>query len=148
MSATYTCLVLAFPSARRILVLFESFQAVILAHPSPVTLKRTLLAHLHQLLADDVRLHDSPKALDFHARRHLLALDGNPLGGEALVEALRQANEELVAAVRKCASNPGSNTSRGDMEVAYGRFIQEWTSLEGLDDSLVCVVCLLASLVF
>jgi hypothetical protein len=91
---------------------------VIAAHPSPAALRRALLADLHALARTTL---DAGAAV-FGAERHLLALDG-PLAGEALVDGLRAASEELGAV-------PGA-------EDAYADFVRSWVEKEGLDESLV-----------
>jgi U3 small nucleolar RNA-associated protein 6 len=103
------------------LALFQALQAVIAAHPSPTELRRALLADLHALARTTLPASDAGAAV-FGAERHLLALDG-PLAGEALVDGLRAASEELGAV-------PGAQD-------AYADFVRSWVEKEGLDESLV-----------
>jgi U3 small nucleolar RNA-associated protein 6 len=105
---------------------------VILAHPSPADLKRRLIEHLHALVHQT--LPAEPGAIAFRARRHLLAYtdvassDGPyELAGEALVDGLRAANEELLAAAEE---------NRGVQDV-YADFVAEWADKDSLDNSLV-----------
>ncbi|KAF8904379.1 U3 small nucleolar RNA-associated protein 6-domain-containing protein [Gymnopilus junonius] len=93
------------------LELFEWIKGTICSHPSPESLRTRLLDHLYEELRRT--LPGDGRAAVFAASRRL---DG--VRGEALVEALRTANEEISGRVR-----------RGDVGVAaYAEWVGAWTA--------------------
>lgn len=108
--------------------LFISLQDLLATYPCPPSLRDTLLDHLFTLLHET--LPDDPAAIRLFATRHLLP----DLTGEALVDALRNANEQLASAVR--------NQNAGNERLAslYTGFVQAWCQ-KTIDDSLVSHHC-------
>jgi U3 small nucleolar RNA-associated protein 6 len=98
---------------------------VITAYPSPPALRQSLLDHLYSLL--QVTLPDDPLAIKLLATRGLAP----DLDIEAFVDALKTANEKLVAAV--------SARGAGVADV-YAAFVVEWCGRDDLDDHLVRLV--------
>ncbi|KAI0769680.1 U3 small nucleolar RNA-associated protein 6-domain-containing protein [Trametes elegans] len=104
--------------------LFTSLHELISTYPSPPSLRESLLVHLHGLLRDTLPSH--PGAIKLAAMRHL-APDAS---GEALVDALRGANDTLSDAVRT-----SSGEAREGAANVYSEFLEEWCGKD-IDDSL------------
>ncbi|RPD63879.1 hypothetical protein L227DRAFT_572320 [Lentinus tigrinus ALCF2SS1-6] len=104
--------------------LFSSLHELISAYPSPPSLRESLLDHLHALLHKTLPSH--PAAIKLSATRHLNA----GLVGEPLVDALKDANERLLAYIR---STEGE-VKPGVADV-YAEFVEEWCG-KGVDDTL------------
>ncbi|KAI5117768.1 hypothetical protein M0805_005199 [Coniferiporia weirii] len=127
--------------------LFNSIHTVLTTYPCPVALRRSLLDHLHSLLHSTLLspspgspsvprpLKFDPKTTAQAARLYATRFLTPELEGEALVDALRHANEDLLEAAR---------TQRSDeLDGVYAQFVQEWFD-KGLDEHLS--LYLLASL--
>lgn len=84
---------------------------MIIEYPSLPSLREALLAHLYSLLQST--MPGDPHAIKLLATRSLTP----ELQGEPLIEALRRANEELLAAVPN-----GSE----DIFSVYAEFVEEW----------------------
>ncbi|KZT70904.1 hypothetical protein DAEQUDRAFT_724645 [Daedalea quercina L-15889] len=104
--------------------LFISLQDLLATYPCPPSLRDTLLDHLFTLLHET--LPQNPTAIRLSATRHLLP----GLEGEALVDALKDANERLASAVRD------QNAGDERLALVYASFIQDWCRKD-IDDSLV-----------
>jgi U3 small nucleolar RNA-associated protein 6 len=102
-------------------------QTLIAGYPTPETLRRSLLDHLHVRLAE--ALPEDAASVVLRATR-ALAVEEEKLSGVGLVEALRCANEEMLAALEP--------PSEG-MAKAYAQFVEEWIGKEDLDAHLVCI---------
>jgi U3 small nucleolar RNA-associated protein 6 len=107
--------------------LFRNLQTLIAGYPTPETLRRSLLDHLHVRLAE--ALPEDAASVVLRATR-ALAVEEEKLSGVGLVEALRCANEEMLAALEP--------PSEG-MAKAYAQFVEEWFGKEDLDAHLVCI---------
>ena len=107
--------------------LFRNLQTLIAGYPTSETLRRSLLDHLHVRLAD--ALPEDAASVVLRATR-ALAVEEDKLSGVGLVEALRCANEEMLAALE-----PPSE----EMAKAYAQFVEEWFGKEDLDAHLVCI---------
>ena len=105
--------------------LFASLHELISTYPSPPALRESLLDHLHDHLRET--LPSVPAAIKLSATRHLTS----DLVGETLVDALKSANEQLIAAVRNAAGSVDSGVAN-----VYAQFVGEWCGKE-VDDSLV-----------
>lgn len=112
--------------------LFTALRNLINEYPSPPSLRGTLLAHLYALLL--AALPNEPQAVKLRATRALTP----GLVGEALVEAIRVANEELLRAVQ--AGNGSEAVSQ-----VYADFVDEWCRA-GIDENLVGRISLSSSL--
>ncbi|TBU29581.1 U3 small nucleolar RNA-associated protein 6-domain-containing protein [Dichomitus squalens] len=104
--------------------LFASLHELISTYPSPPTLRESLLDHLHGHLRET--LPSLPAAIKLSATRNLTP----DMVGEPLVDALKSANEQLIAAVRTAA-----NSSDPGVANVYSEFVEEWCGQE-VDDSL------------
>ncbi|KAI0356208.1 hypothetical protein OH77DRAFT_1423811 [Trametes cingulata] len=104
--------------------LFRSLHELIAAYPSPPSLRESLLDHLHALLRDT--LPSLPAAIKLAATRHL----SPDISGEPLVDALKNANDVLLEAVRTSSAE-----AREGVASVYAEFIEEWCG-KGVDDSL------------
>ncbi|TBU43639.1 hypothetical protein BD309DRAFT_960198 [Dichomitus squalens] len=104
--------------------LFASLHELISTYPSPPTLRESLLDHLHDHLRET--LPSLPAAIKLSATRNLTP----DMVGEPLVDALKSANEQLIAAVRTAA-----NSSDPGVAKVYSEFVEEWCGQE-IDDSL------------
>lgn len=101
--------------------LFDSLQTVMVEYPCQPTLREVLLGCLYDLLRKTLP-HD-PAALKLLANRFLTG----GLEGEAFVEGLRRANEEMI-----------QNLSKGDQEGGlemYVAFVEDWCRAP-IDDNL------------
>jgi hypothetical protein len=58
------------------------------------------------------------------------------LAGGALVEALRQANEEILASLDAHGTEQQQRT-QDELAVAYAQFVEEWSGKEDVDAHLV-----------
>ncbi|KAG6844416.1 hypothetical protein H0H87_007071 [Tephrocybe sp. NHM501043] len=92
--------------------LFESLQTLLTEYPLLPSLRKTLLEHLYTLSSQV--LPNDAGAIKLRASR-FLAPD---LQGEALVDGLRQANEELQQAMAGAASE--------EVFQVYAAFVEEW----------------------
>ncbi|TFK94570.1 hypothetical protein K466DRAFT_579822 [Polyporus arcularius HHB13444] len=104
--------------------LFTSLHELISAYPSPPSLRESLLDHLHALLHKTLPSH--PAAIKLSATRHLKA----DLVGEPLVDALKDANEQLLAYIR----STGGPVSP-EVAAVYAEFVEEWCGKD-VDDTL------------
>ncbi|KAH9892817.1 U3 small nucleolar RNA-associated protein 6-domain-containing protein [Cubamyces lactineus] len=105
--------------------LFRSLHEMISAYPSPPSLREPLLDHLHAHLLET--LPSLPAAIKLHATRYLTP----DLSGEALVDALRTANDVLSESVRTCPAE-----TREGVATVYAEFIEEWCGKKDVDDNL------------
>lgn len=110
--------------------LFVSLHELLSTYPTTLALRSSLLDHLHTLLLQT--LPTDPIAIRLTATRHLLP----ELSGDALVDALRDANDKMTAAVREACSDD-SRKNADDMAGSYADFVKEWVQREDVDDSLV-----------
>ncbi|CAL1707685.1 unnamed protein product [Somion occarium] len=115
--------------------LFMSLHNVISKYPSPLSLRTSLLDHLHDLL-QQILPHDA-QAIKLTATRFLTP----EVEGAELVDRLKEANETLSRAVKDAISN-GRRETREEREAldalaqVYGEFINEWCRKDELDPSL------------
>ena len=114
------------PTALPKIELFRSLHEMISAYPSPPSLREPLLDHLHAHLLET--LPSLPAAIKLHATRYLTP----DLSGEALVDALRTANDVLSESVRMCPAE-----TREGVATVYAEFIEEWCGKKDVDDNLV-----------
>ncbi|EIW63031.1 snoRNA-binding rRNA-processing protein UTP6 [Trametes versicolor FP-101664 SS1] len=104
--------------------LFSSLHGLISTYPSPLSLRESLLDHLHALLRDT--LPALPAAIKLAATRHL----SDDLTGGHLVDALKNANDVLSEAVRT-----STGEAREGVACVYAEFIGEWCG-KAVGDSL------------
>ncbi|KAI9067095.1 hypothetical protein FKP32DRAFT_1564309 [Trametes sanguinea] len=104
--------------------LFRALHELISGYPSPPSLKEAILDHLHALLRET--LPSDPAAIKLSATRRLTP----DLSGEALVDALKSANDVLSEAVRT-----SDGEARRGVAVVYAEFVEEWCGKD-VDDSL------------
>ena len=128
-------MLIALPTAE----LFTSLHTILNTYPCPPYLRRSLFDHLHSLLHSQVLAPDNPvnskisARLDAKDRAKVARLYATrfltpELEGEALVEALRKANESLMEEVR---------TQRNDVIASeYCSFVTEWF-VKGINEHLV-----------
>ena len=109
--------------------LFVALHKLLITYPAPEPFREGLLGHLHELLRRT--LPTDPVAIELTVTRKLTP----GLGGAALVDALKEANETLSNAVE--ASSKQDARTADDMGAVYARFIQEWLQKPTLDDALV-----------
>ena len=114
------------PTALPKIELFRSLHEMISAYPSPPSLREPLLDYLHAHLLET--LPSLPAAIKLRATRYLTP----DLSGEALVDALRTANDVLSEAVR---TSPAE--TREGVASVYAEFIEEWCGKKDVDDNLV-----------
>ncbi|OSX66575.1 hypothetical protein POSPLADRAFT_1131679 [Postia placenta MAD-698-R-SB12] len=105
--------------------LFTSLHELLATYPCPQSLRNALLDHLFALLHSTLPL--DPSAIKLSATRALTP----GLDGEALIDALKSANEQLAHAVR----NRGEGHAGEALAVLYAEFVQEWCSKD-IDESL------------
>ncbi|KAL6308122.1 U3 small nucleolar RNA-associated protein 6-domain-containing protein [Sparassis latifolia] len=103
--------------------LFASLHDLLVTYPCPPELRDALLEHLFVLLRST--LPTDPAAIKLSATRYLTP----GLKGEALIDALKGANEQLVKAVRD------NSTSSSSLAAAYATFVKEWCKKD-VDDTL------------
>ncbi|GBE81415.1 predicted protein [Sparassis crispa] len=103
--------------------LFTSLHDLLVIYPCPPELRDALLEHLFVLLRST--LPTDPAAIKLSATRYLTP----GLKGEALIDALKGANEQLVKAVRD------NSTSSSSLAAAYVTFVKEWCEKD-VDDTL------------
>lgn len=120
--------IVALPKAE----LFTSLHGLLTTYPVPPPFRVALLDHLHTLLQQT--LPTDPVAVRLTATR-LLVPD---LTGEALVDALRDANEKMSRAVRQACD--GKEVDVNGLASAYSLFVKEWVQKDELDDSIVSLV--------
>ncbi|CDO69297.1 hypothetical protein BN946_scf184976.g16 [Trametes cinnabarina] len=104
--------------------LFRELHELISGYPSPPSLKEAILDHLHALLRET--LPSLPAAVKLSATRRLTP----DLSGEALVDALKSANDVLSAAVRT-----SDGDARESVAAVYAEFVEEWCGKD-VDDTL------------
>ncbi|KAI8975808.1 U3 small nucleolar RNA-associated protein 6-domain-containing protein [Trametes punicea] len=104
--------------------LFNSLHELISGYPSPPCLREAILDHLHALLRET--LPSLPAAIKLAATRRLTP----DLSGEALVDALKNANDVLTVAVRT-----SSDEARDGVAGMYAGFVEEWCE-KALDETL------------
>ncbi|KAH9983609.1 U3 small nucleolar RNA-associated protein 6-domain-containing protein [Russula compacta] len=119
--------------------LFQHLQSLIAGYPVPELLRTSLLDHLHARLAEV--LPRDAAAVALRATRGLTltsaAAEGEePVGGAALVDALRHANEEMLAALDDADDVTERCHSRDELAGAYAQFVEEWCGREDLDAHL------------
>lgn len=98
----------------------------------PESLRDSLLDHLHVRLAEALPRHAA--AVVLRATRALALRSAEELAGDALVDALRRANEEMLAALdadgtKRCPPD--------ELAGAYAQFVEEWCRKEDVDAHLV-----------
>ncbi|GLB37280.1 putative U3 small nucleolar RNA-associated protein 6 [Lyophyllum shimeji] len=101
--------------------LFEALNALLMEYPSPLPLRQAMQAHLYDLLR--VTLQDHAGAIKLLAGRFLTP----DLKGEAFVDGLRRANEEMVRRAEECAKE--------DVFQVYSAFVEEWCGAP-IDDNM------------
>jgi U3 small nucleolar RNA-associated protein 6 len=99
--------------------LFTALQTLITTYPLEGPLRGTLLDHLYELLRQ--KLPDDPGAIKLFATRRL----GLGLDGEALIDALKSANEVLLGAIGSAG-----------VDQVYAEFVEEWARMD-LEGNLV-----------
>jgi U3 small nucleolar RNA-associated protein 6 len=104
------------------ITMFTALQTLITTYPLPEPLRETLLEYLYGLLEET--LPDDPRAVKLFATRKL----STELEGEALVDALKSANEELLRTI-----------SRDGVDQVYAEFVEEWIRAD-LDENLVGIL--------
>jgi len=125
------CLIFA-RSALPTIELFQNLQSLIAGYPVPESLRNSLLDDLHARLAEALPYHAAAVAL--RATRALAVTSAEELAGGALVDALRRANEEMLAAL------DADGTGRcppDELAGAYVQFVEEWCRKEDVDADLV-----------
>ncbi|KAG5646802.1 hypothetical protein DXG03_002179 [Asterophora parasitica] len=105
-----------------IIELFESLKALLAEYPSPPRLRESLLQHLYDLLRQ--ALPDNAGAIKLLAGRFL----SPDLQGEAFVDGLRKANEEIVGRAQ--------DGGQEDIFEVYAAFVEEWCGAP-IDDNMV-----------
>lgn len=103
--------------------LFVALRDTINEHPSPAPLRTILLEHLHSLVPQF--LPRDPRGIKLLATRHLTST----LEGEALVDAIQQANEQLS---EQC----GQNLESEEVLQVYADFVEEWVRKDTTDSAL------------
>ena len=112
--------------------LFQNLQTLIATYPVPESLRDSLLDHLHARLAEALPRHAA--AVVLRATRALALRSVEELAGDALVDALRRANEEMLAAL----DTDGTERCPPDeLAGAYAQFVEEWCRKEDVDAHLV-----------
>ncbi|GJE95014.1 hypothetical protein PsYK624_111930 [Phanerochaete sordida] len=109
--------------------LFVSVHELLSSYPTTPSLRSSLLDHLHSHLQQT--LPTDPVAVRLTATRNLTA----SLSGPALVDALKDANEKMTAAVRAACSDDSHKDAEG-MARSYAEFVAEWVKKGDVDDSL------------
>lgn len=104
--------------------LFTELQSLITSYPSPPSLRNALLDYTLDILR--VTLPDEPLAIKLFATRTLKP----DLEGADLIDALKTANENLLADIQ----NGGKNTEK--FLRVYADFAQDWCRV-GIDENLV-----------
>ena len=118
--------------------LFQSLQTLIAGYPTPEALRSSLLDHLHTRLAE--ALPRDAAAVVLRATRALVLASPEELAGGALVDALRRANEEMLAALDADANadaDAAVRCTRDELAGAYAQFVEEWCGKEDVDAHLV-----------
>ena len=105
-----------------------------MTYPCPQELRRSLLDHLHNRLESTPSIRIDPLAAKLHATRFLTP----DLNGAELVDALKQANEDLIAAVKLSltTASPKSLTKADELGNVYVTFVEDWVSKD-IDANLV-----------
>ncbi|KAI0250182.1 U3 small nucleolar RNA-associated protein 6-domain-containing protein [Lactifluus subvellereus] len=117
--------------------LFRGLQTLIAGYPAPGSLRRSLLDHLDVRLAES--LPGDAAGVVLRATRGLAlapAEEEEFAGGSTLVDALRRANEEMLAALRADTMTERRWPPRDAMAGAYAQFVEEWCGKEDLDAHL------------
>ncbi|KAI0287467.1 U3 small nucleolar RNA-associated protein 6-domain-containing protein, partial [Russula brevipes] len=112
--------------------LFQNLQTLLAGYPAPKPLRSSLLDHLHARLAEALPLDAAAVAL--HATRSLALTSAEELAGCALVDALRRANEEMLAALD--AAGAAEECPCDELAAAYAQFVKEWCGKEDVDAHL------------
>jgi U3 small nucleolar RNA-associated protein 6 len=107
--------------------LFEALNSLLLEYPTQPNVRTALLEHLHDLLRST--LPDDAGAIQLLARRFLTP----ELKGEAFVEGLQSANEEMVQSVGEGRREPALR--------AYAAFVEQWCGA-AIDVNLVSLVAI------
>jgi U3 small nucleolar RNA-associated protein 6 len=117
--------------------LFHNLQTVIAGYPAPEALRSSLLDHLHIRLAE--ALPRDAAALTLRATRTLVLASAGESAGGALVDALRRANEEMLAAIDAEGEVAERCTPAlaDELAGAYAQFVEEWCGKEDVDEHLV-----------
>ncbi|THH29933.1 hypothetical protein EUX98_g4250 [Antrodiella citrinella] len=107
--------------------LFIALHDLLIGYPSPQTLKTSLLDYLHGLLQET--LPGDPRAVKLKATRFITP--DSDIHAAEFVDALRSANEKIVAGVKDAwANNSGSEGERekrkDGMAEVYAQFVKEW----------------------
>src|SRR6266852_8751997 len=105
---------------------------LIAGYPAAESLRNSLLDHLHVRLAEVLPRHAAAVAL--RATRALALTSAEELRGAALVDALRRANEEMLAALD---ADGAERCPPDELAGAYTQFIEEWCRKEDVDAHLV-----------
>jgi hypothetical protein len=99
--------------------MFTSLHQTISSYPSPALLRKSLREHLYDALARTAVPRGDPQAVRAYITRELAELDAD---AEADVDVIRDANEQLLAAVEmEAEKGKGDGISR-----AYVSFLEEW----------------------
>ena len=112
--------------------LFQNLQTLIAGYPAPEALRSSLLDHLHARLTE--ALPRDATALKLRVTRSLVLASPEELAGGALVDALRRANEEMLATLDADAAERGT---RDELAEAYAQFVEEWCEKGDVDAHLV-----------
>lgn len=111
--------------------LFQNLQTLIAGYPAPESLRNSLLDHLHARLAEVLPRHAAAVAL--RATRAPALTSAEELAEDALVDALRRANEEMLAALD---ADETERCPPDELAGAYTQFIEEWCGKEDVDAHL------------
>jgi len=122
---------LAIATALPTIELFQNLQTLIAGYPAPEALRSSLLDHLHTRLTE--ALPRDATALKLRATRSLVLVSPEELAGGALVDALRRANEEMLATLDADAAERGT---RDELAEAYVQFVEEWCEKGDVDAHL------------
>ncbi|KAJ3530930.1 hypothetical protein NM688_g7645 [Phlebia brevispora] len=117
----------AFTEALPQVELFTALHNLILTYPAPEPFRTALLDHLHDLLKQT--LPADPTAVRLAITRTLTP----GLTGAALVDGLKDANENLTKAVEQASREDRNVVGMG---ATYAEFVQEWVQKSDLDDSI------------
>lgn len=134
----YRCIAIALPTIEQ----FQNLQTLIAEYPAPEALRSSLLDHLHTRLAE--ALPRDAAALTLRATRALVLASAGGSAGGALVDGLRRANEEMLAAIDAEAAAEGAGRCTPASEEpagAYAQFVEEWCGKEDVDEHLVRFFC-------
>jgi len=97
-----------------------------MSYPCPEVLRRSLLDHLHDHICSNISATVEPVAAKLYATRFLTP----ELEGTALVDAMKEANENLVRGVRTAHQKQVAKYSKDNalegMAAVYAEFVREW----------------------